>query len=78
MGHTLTVSGGDGVSYEFNDVLVGDVFWVVGQSNIQYNLSTMLAEQPDCGVELNKDDAIRVCRTTHNPAIQWFGCNYGL
>lgn len=61
MGHTLTVSGGDGVSYEFNDVLVGDVFWVVGQSNIQYNLSTMLAEQPDCGVELNKDDAIRVC-----------------
>ncbi|NLN03387.1 MAG: sialate O-acetylesterase [Clostridiaceae bacterium] len=61
LGHSLIVSGADGVSYEFKDVLVGDVFWIVGQSNIQYNLGTMLAEQPDTGLELNKDDAIRVC-----------------
>lgn len=45
MGNTLTVSG-DGVSYEFHDVLVGDVYMAIGQSNIEYTMSTHLANTP--------------------------------
>lgn len=33
LGHTLTVSGGNGKVKEFNDVLVGDIWIVSGQSN---------------------------------------------
>ena len=35
---------GEGVEYLFDDVLVGDVFWVVGQSNIEYPVEAIIAE----------------------------------
>ncbi len=42
MGNTLTVYG-EGVSYAFENVLVGDVYMAIGQSNIEYNMATHLA-----------------------------------
>ena len=37
MGHTMKIYA-DGVSYEFKDVLVGDVYMVMGQSNCAYSV----------------------------------------
>ena len=37
LGHTMKIYG-DGVSYEFKDVLVGDVYMVMGQSNCAYSV----------------------------------------
>ena len=61
MGHTLTVCGGNGGSYQFEDVLVSDVYLVIGQSNSQYSLQIMLVETPQSVNKPTKDDAIRVC-----------------
>ena len=38
MGHTMKIYA-DGVSYEFKDVLVGDVYMVMGQSNCAYSVA---------------------------------------
>ena len=38
LGHTMKIYG-DGVSYEFKDVLVGDVYMVMGQSNCAYSVA---------------------------------------
>ena len=40
-GHTMKIYG-DGVSYEFRDVLVGDVYMVIGQSNCAYSVEEHL------------------------------------
>ena len=50
LGHTMKISG-DGVSYEFKDVLVGDVYMVMGQSNCAYSVSNHHAyvNTPDKG-----------------------------
>ena len=42
-GRTLTVYG-DGIENKFDDVLVGDVYWVVGQSNIDYSVAMIKSE----------------------------------
>ena len=59
---------GDGVEYVFNDVLVGDVFWVVGQSNIHYELITSMNEPltnpKGRFVKISDDDLIRLHRST--------------
>ena len=50
MGHTMKIYA-DGVSYEFTDVLVGDVYMVMGQSNCAYTVSNHHAyvNTPDKG-----------------------------
>lgn len=42
----LTVSG-DGCEYSFRDVLVGDVYLVIGQSNIRYNVDAIINGAPE-------------------------------
>ena len=39
LGNTMRIYG-DGVSYSFNDVLVGDVYMVIGQSNVAYGIGS--------------------------------------
>ena len=50
LGHTMKIYG-DGVSYEFKDVLVGDVYMVMGQSNCAYSVANHHAyvNTPDKG-----------------------------
>ena len=67
-GKTLRVYGADGgKEYKYDDVLVGDVYWVIGQSNIWYPVSYIL-EEPKASeearnVEINNDLQIRLNRT---------------
>ena len=55
---------GDGVEYVFKDVLVGDVYWMVGQSNATYPVSAIRAEprasQGGKKVGISNDDLIRL------------------
>ena len=66
-GKTLRVFAADGAEKTFDDVLVGDVYWVIGQSNIWYPVSYIL-EEPKASeearnVEINNDLQIRLNRT---------------
>lgn len=45
-GTTLEVTG-DGVAVTFNNVLVGDVYYVIGQSNVRYQLEAIINGAPD-------------------------------
>ncbi len=45
MGNHMTIYG-DGVEYTFADVLVGDVYMAIGQSNIWYSVDTHLKSTP--------------------------------
>ena len=45
-GNTLTVSGAPGVEYNFENVLVGDVYMIIGQSNVRYNLEAIIKGRP--------------------------------
>ncbi|MBQ7909853.1 MAG: hypothetical protein IJ363_03575 [Clostridia bacterium] len=62
-GHTMKIYA-DGVSYEFTDVLVGDVYMVMGQSNCAYSVSNHHAyvNTPDKGGKdvLDYDAPIRI------------------
>ena len=66
-GRTLRVFAADGASYEFNDVLVGDVYWIVGQSNVWYPVSYIknepLANEKGRNAEISNDLQIRLNRT---------------
>ena len=63
-GQTLRVFGAEGVEYTFNDVLVGDVYWVIGQSNIAYPVSVIksepLASEGGRNVEISDELMIRL------------------
>lgn len=63
LGHTMKIYA-DGVSYEFTDVLVGDVYMVMGQSNCAYTVSNHHAyvNTPDKGgkTTLDYDAPIRI------------------
>ena len=50
LGHTMKIYA-DGVSYEFKDVLVGDVYMVMGQSNCAYSVANhhQYVNTPDKG-----------------------------
>lgn len=59
---------GDGVEYVFENVLVGDVYWVVGQSNVAYSVSAIKSE-PRASAEgrnarISDDDLIRLNRSS--------------
>lgn len=62
-GHTMKIYG-SGVSYEFTDVLVGDVYMVMGQSNCAYTVQNHHAyvNTPDKGgkTTLDYDAPIRI------------------
>ncbi len=69
----ITVSGGTGedgndVKTVITNVLVGDVYWIAGQSNIYYPVSAInsepLAPQEAKNVEVSNDMLIRLNRTT--------------
>ncbi|MBQ7698949.1 MAG: hypothetical protein IJT49_01235 [Clostridia bacterium] len=66
-GQTLRVFAAEGAEYTFENVLVGDVYWVIGQSNIWYPVSYIL-EEPKASeearnVEISDDLQIRLNRT---------------
>ncbi len=56
LGHTMKIYA-DGVSYEFSDVLVGDVYMVMGQSNCAYSVANHHAyvNTPDKGGKTTLD-----------------------
>ncbi|MBO4422576.1 MAG: hypothetical protein J5879_04000 [Clostridia bacterium] len=66
-GQTLRVFGAEGMEYKFENVLVGDVYWVIGQSNIWYPVSYILTEpkasEEAKNVEISDDLQIRLNRT---------------
>ena len=57
---------GDGVEFVYSNVLVGDVYWVVGQSNVAYPVSSIkaepLASAAGRNCEISNDDLIRLSR----------------
>ena len=59
LGNDLVVYSGE-ARYVFEDILIGDVFMVIGQSNVQYNMSSYLNNEPDLKwtKDLLKEDSI--------------------
>ena len=47
LGNDLVVHNGSDVEYVFEDVLIGDVFMVIGQSNVQFSVNDYLSAEPD-------------------------------
>ena len=66
-GKTLRVFAADGAEYTYDDVLVGDVYWVIGQSNVWYPVSYVLEEprasEEAKNAEISDDLQIRLNRT---------------
>ena len=66
-GKTLRVFAADGAEYTYDDVLVGDVYWVVGQSNVWYPVSYVLEEprasEEARNAEISDELQIRLNRT---------------
>ncbi len=60
LGNDLVVYSGDETEYVFEDVLIGDVFMIVGQSNVQYSMGQYLANEPELKwtKELLKENSI--------------------
>ena len=60
LGNDLVVFSGDDTKYVFENILIGDVFMVIGQSNVQYNMGAYLANEPELKwtKELLKEDSI--------------------
>ncbi len=59
---------GDGVEVVFDGVLVGDVYWMAGQSNAAYNLAGIINEplssKESKSIVISDDDQIRLHRST--------------
>ncbi len=76
-GQTLRVFAAEGAEYSYDNVLVGDVYWVVGQSNVAYPVSVIknepLASAGGRNVEINNDMQIRLARVSMNDlgGITW-------
>ena len=47
LGNDLKVYGAEDAEYIFEDILIGDVFMVVGQSNVQYDVNSYLGAESD-------------------------------
>lgn len=47
LGNDLVVYSGEEKEYVFEDILIGDVFMVIGQSNVQYDVNNYLSAEPD-------------------------------
>ena len=61
-GRTLTIYDENGHKEEFIDVLVGDVYFIGGQSNAEVNLSHCMCYTPS--LEFYEDEKIRLFRQT--------------
>ena len=62
LGNSLTVCGAGNIEYVFEDILIGDVFMVVGQSNVQFSISAYLGAEPNLKwtkEQLSEDSIIR-------------------
>ena len=62
LGNDLVVHGVEGVEYVFEDILIGDVFMVIGQSNVQYDVNSYLSAEPNdkwTKDQLSEDSIIR-------------------
>ncbi len=63
----IRVYGHSGVEATFDNVLVGDVYWVVGQSNIHYSVQNIknepLANAAGRNVQITNSDLIRLNRS---------------
>lgn len=62
LGNDLVVHGVEGVEYVFEDILIGDVFMVVGQSNVQYSIDGYLSAENELKWttdQLSEDSIIR-------------------
>lgn len=62
LGNSLTVRGAEGTEYVFEDILIGDVFMVVGQSNVQFSISAYLGAEPNLKwtkEQISEDSIIR-------------------
>lgn len=57
---TIKIYPLNGKVTEYEDVLVGDVWVVSGQSNAEYNLSQALTKTPEYQKEIKKEDNIRL------------------
>ena len=77
MGHTMKIYG-DGVSYSFNDVLVGDVYMVIGQSNIAYGVGYhfQFSSNPPKD-DLDYNAPIRLHCSNINPTVDYDGKGSG-
>ncbi len=47
LGESLTVYGAPGVEVAFENVLVGDVYMIIGQSNVRYNVEAIINGAPE-------------------------------
>lgn len=56
----------DSKEIAFCDVLVGDVYMVIGQSNVQYSVESYLSAEPDLKWNLDKLDPNSVIRMNYN------------
>lgn len=62
LGNNLTVYGAEGVEYVFENILIGDVFMAIGQSNVEFSISKYLTSEPDpkwTKEQLSEDSIIR-------------------
>ena len=63
LGNSLMIHNGGDVEYVFENILIGDVFMVIGQSNVQYDINNYLAAEPDLKWtkdQLKEDSIIRM------------------
>ena len=62
LGNNLTVYGAEGVEYVFENILIGDVFMIIGQSNVESSISAYLTDEPNLKwtkEQLSEDSIIR-------------------
>lgn len=66
---TLKLYTKSGYSVEFDDILVGDVWVISGQSNAEFTYGTGMGKYPDYNKEINKDDLIRIYTQTRQSVM---------
>ena len=68
-GQTLTIYPKNGDKTEFKDVLIGDVWFVSGQSNAEFYFETTTVIFPQLKNEISEDDNIRLFREDKADAL---------
>lgn len=66
---TLKVYPLNGKVTEFDNILIGDVWVIAGQSNAELHLADSLPKYPDYKKEINKEDKIRVFNQTREYVV---------
>ena len=79
MGHTMRIYG-EGVSYSFDNVLVGDVYMVIGQSNVAYGVDYHFSQGMSAPArnELDYSAPIRLHCSNINPSVDYDGKGSGV